>query len=58
MKLTESTIKQLIKEEIEAVEEQMEANSTMDRLDQKLDRIAGMLEAIIKFHRITDNVPK
>jgi len=32
MKLTESTLKQLIKEEIEAVEEQTEANSVMDQI--------------------------
>ena len=49
MKLTKSILKQLIKEEIEAVEEQMEANSVMDRLDQKLDVIIELLKDVRQF---------
>lgn len=49
MKLTKSTLKELIKEEIEAVEEQMEANSVMDRLDQKLDVIIELLKDVRQF---------
>jgi len=58
MKLTESTLKELIREEIEAVEEQMDANSVMDSLNERLGKIELMLRAIIKFHNITDGVPK
>ena len=52
MKLTESTLKQLIKEEIEAVKEEMEANSVMDNMDQKLDTIIRLVRAIIDFKQI------
>ena len=58
MKLTESTLKQLIKEEIEAVKEEMEANSVMDSLDERLKKIELMLRAMIKFHNIKDGVPE
>ena len=52
MKLTESTIKQLIKEEIEAVKEEMEANSVMDNIDEKLDTIITLVKAIVDFKQI------
>lgn len=58
MKLTESTLKEIIKEEIEAVEEQMDANSVMDSLDERLKKIDLMLRAIIKFHGVKDGVPE
>ena len=49
MKLTEPKLKQMIKEEIEAVEEQMDANSVMDNLDQKLDMVIKLLKDVREF---------
>ena len=46
MKGTKSTLKKVIKEEIEAIEEQADANSIMDSLDQKLNTIIDMLKDV------------
>ena len=49
MKLTKSILKQLIKEEIEVVQEQIDANSVMDNLDQKLDMVIKLLKDVREF---------
>ena len=49
MKLTESRLKQLIKEEIEAVEEQMEANSVMDQIITNQGIIIKLLKDVREF---------
>lgn len=49
MKLTESRLKQLIKEELESVEEQMEANSVMDQIITNQNTIITLLRDVREF---------
>tara|TARA_R100000149_G_C5807762_1_gene92309 strand:+ start:323 stop:508 length:186 start_codon:yes stop_codon:yes gene_type:complete len=49
MKLTESKLKQLIKEEIEAVEEQINANSVIDQLIVNQREIIELLRDVREF---------
>ena len=71
MKLTESRLKQMIREVLNEADQPpfgrpvppvidpgftQPSKSDMDIL-KRLDKIEMMLKAIIKFHRITDNVP-
>ena len=80
MKLTESKLKQMIKEVLNEVDQPptsipmppdsrfpmpqyqgrspLSRDKDMDVIRAKLNKIEMMLKAIIKFHRITDNVPK
>jgi len=76
MKLTESRLKQMIKEVLNEAEpptsipmppsggmpryqgrSPLSRDKDMDDMRAQLNKIEMMLKAIIKFHRITDNVP-